>query len=150
MTELRELYSLLFDDNAGLCAPTDADFQQWLQSIDIVEGPSCTDTTLSSTPDRASLVALYNATDGANWTDKVNWLSDKPLDEWQGVTTDDRGRVIQLILLGNNLTGAIPKELGDLSNLTEFVASDNELSGEIPSELGNLSNLAVLELEEIS
>ena len=33
--------------------------------------------------DRAALVALYNATGGANWTDNTNWLSDEPLSEWQ-------------------------------------------------------------------
>ena len=51
LTNLRELYSLLFDNNAGLCAPTDAEFQQWLQSVDIVEGPTCTDTTPTPTPE---------------------------------------------------------------------------------------------------
>ena len=27
-------------------------------------------------PDRAALVALYNATDGRNWVDNTNWLTD--------------------------------------------------------------------------
>ena len=30
-------------------------------------------------PDRAALVALYNATDGPNWVDNTNWLTDAPL-----------------------------------------------------------------------
>ena len=38
--------------------------------------------------DRAALVALYSATDGASWKNSANWLSDAPLDEWYGVTTD--------------------------------------------------------------
>ena len=33
----------------------------------------------------AVLVALYNATDGPNWTDNENWLTDAPLSEWAGV-----------------------------------------------------------------
>ena len=43
----------------------------------------------SAETDREALVALYNATDGANWPRNENWLSDVPLGEWQGVTTDD-------------------------------------------------------------
>ena len=118
--------------------------------------------------DRAALVALYNATNGDNWTDKENWLSDEPLGEWQGVTTDDDGRVTQIRLWENNLigsipadlgnltslnllalhinqlNGSIPMELGNLSNLTELALWENQLSGEIPSELGNLTNLSLL------
>ncbi len=29
---------------------------------------------------------LYNATDGPNWIDNENWLSDAPLGEWYSVT----------------------------------------------------------------
>jgi len=33
--------------------------------------------------DSIALVALYNATDGANWSKK--WLLDTPLEDWHGV-----------------------------------------------------------------
>ena len=98
-------------------------------------------------PDRAALVALYNATGGANWTHSANWLSEEPLNSWHGVNTDDSsGRVIELDLSENGLNGAIPSELSSLSNLTNLWLNGNQLSGEIPSELGNLSNLTVLSL----
>ncbi len=48
--------------------------------------------------DRAALVALYNATDGPNWPDNANWLTNNPLAEWRGVTTNDEGRVTRLDL----------------------------------------------------
>ena len=67
-------------------------------------------------------------------------MSGRPLDEWHGVTTDSDGRVTALVLTGNQLTGAIPPELGGLSNLTRLVLHVNQLTGEIPPELGNLSN----------
>ena len=102
----------------------------------------------SPATDRAALVALYNATDGDNWTDKENWLSDEPLGEWRGVTTDDEGRVIELRLWENNMIGEIPTELGDLSELTTLGLQVNQLTGEIPPELGNLSNLRELYLWE--
>ena len=76
------------------------------------------------------LVALYHSTGGANWEANANWLSDRPIGEWHGVTTDSNGRVITLWLPGYNLTGEIPPELGGLSNLTVLV----------PPELGGLSD----------
>ena len=66
--------------------------------------------------------------------------------EWHGVTTDDEGRVTEVILFRNQLTGGIPAELGNLSNLTGLVLATNQLTGEIPADLGNLSNLTGLTL----
>ena len=126
-----------------------ATIQSALDSGEIPDGwPQEPSITPEPSPDRAVLVALYNATDGDNWTDKENWLSDEPLEEWQGVTTDDEGRVIELHLWENNLQGSIPSELGNLSKLTTLELQSNQLTGEIPSELGNLSNLSALYLWE--
>ena len=74
----------------------------------------------SAETDREALVALYNATDGENWTFSDNWLSDAPLGEWAGVVTNDDGRVILLTSTGNGLSGEIPAELGSLSNLIQL------------------------------
>ena len=70
--------------------------------------------------DREALIALYNATGGPNWSGDYNWLSDVPIGEWEGVTTDGNGRVIGLALLGNQLSGEIPPELGNLANLEDL------------------------------
>ena len=96
--------------------------------------------------DRAALTALYHATDGPNWTDDTNWLTEKDLAEWAGVTTDAGGCVIGLDLRRNGLTGAIPEELGQLTSLTHLDLGYNELTGEIPEELGQLTNLTHLDL----
>ena len=101
----------------------------------------------SAETDREALVALYNATDGENWNRSDNWLSDAPLGEWEGVTTDD-GRVTRLHLHANDLSGEIPEELGSLSNLRELYLNGNALNGEIPEELGSLSNLETLSLRD--
>ena len=96
--------------------------------------------------DRAALVALYNATGGANWGNNGNWLSNAPMGEWHGVITDSDGRVTHLHLHRNQLTGAIPAELGYLTNVEVLRLASNQLTGEIPAELGDLSNLEYLYL----
>ncbi len=73
--------------------------------------------------DRDVLVALYNATGGANWTKKDKWLSNDPLGDWHGVTTDSTGRVIKLLLNDNQLNGTVPAALGSLANLKELELS---------------------------
>ena len=91
--------------------------------------------------DRAALIALYLSTDGDNWGDNTNWLSDARLGEWYGVTTNAYGNVKELYLENNRLSGRIPAELGSLTELEYLDLQRNQLSGEIPAELSNLSNL---------
>ena len=95
-------------------------------------------------PDRETLTALYDALDGANWTGSDNWGSDEPLEHWQGVRVDDMGRVTRLDLSGNQLSGPIPVEIGDLEFLEDLWLFGNDLTGPIPPELGSLENLKSL------
>ena len=97
-----------------------------------------------SETDRAALEALYQATDGSNWRNNTNWLTDAPLGEWHGVATDEGGRVTSLDLVRNQLSGLIPSSLGSLANLQELHLNLNQLSGAIPSSLG--TNLQSLDL----
>ncbi|MYD36029.1 MAG: PQQ-binding-like beta-propeller repeat protein [Dehalococcoidia bacterium] len=96
--------------------------------------------------EREALVALYHATDGPNWTERTNWLSEAPLSKWHGVTTDANGRVTMLNLADNGLNGTLPGELRGLSELQSLILSSNRLGGEIPPDLGSLSSLGVLDL----
>ena len=98
----------------------------------------CMPSAGDAATDRAALVALYNATGGANWGNNGNWLSNAPMGEWHGVTTDSDGRVTHLDLRTNQLTGEIPAELGDLTNLTELQLRSNQLTGCIPEGLRNI------------
>ncbi len=100
----------------------------------------------TGTDERTALTALYNATDGPNWSNSDNWLSDAPFNQWHGVTIDENGDVVELRLSENQLRGTIPPELGNLTKLTWLDLGRNALSGSIPPELGNLNNLQTLDL----
>ena len=104
------------------------------------------DPGADGTADREMLEAFYDATDGASWNNRTNWLSDMPLSEWHGVTTDGIGRVTSLALRDNRLRGGIPPELAGLTHLRVLSLGYNELSGRIPMELGGLTRLQWLSL----
>lgn len=116
------------------------DSGNFLATIEDCEATSC------RVRDSLVLVDFYYSTGGQNWTYNHNWLSSKPLSEWYGVTTNASGCVEKLELNSNGLTGAIPSELGNLSNLLKISLSSNDINGIIPVTLGNLSNLTVLHL----
>ena len=127
----------------GLCAPVDASFRDWLSAIPSHEGTGIDCAPLS---DREILEALYHATDGPNWTDNENWLTDEPLREWHGIWADRHGRVRNVSLERNGLAGPIPPELGGLTGLSSLALSFNDLTGPIPPQLGSLTNLRSLRL----
>ena len=154
-------------ESISLTAPEEAGTYYYGACVDAVAGESNTTNNCSTSvevtvgaageqsDDRAALVALYNATDGPNWTDNTNWLSDRPIGEWYGVTTNANGRVTELklytlsergTLTTNGLNGSLPPELGNLSELERLELSPNSLSGSIPREIGNLTNLEHLSL----
>ena len=109
--------------------------------------------------DRDALVALYDATNGDDWTFNTNWLSDAPLGDWYGVNTNVSGRVVSVYLKGrgglfgqaptpHGLSGHLPEELGNLSHLTTLNLGVNNLRGLIPESLGKLERLTQLNLED--
>ncbi len=134
-------------DYAGtsLCVPAEASFEAWLNGIASHHGTGLVCDPLS---DRQILVGLYEATGGPTWTHADNWLSTAPLRDWHGVGTDNAGRVVRLELTGNNLSGPIPAQLGNLASLQDLRLEFNDLVGPIPPELGDLTSLELLLLED--
>ena len=89
--------------------------------------------------DSGALEVFYNATDGPNWTDNTNWLTDAPLSEWFGVYTDDSGRVAVLFLARNGLNGQVPSALANMDRLFALDFYDNPaLTGPLPQSLTRL------------
>jgi len=95
-------------------------------------------------PEYDALVALYNSTDGENWANGWALPTDEPCALY-GVTCQD-GHVTELDLGSNQLTGSIPLQLGNLTNLSYLSLRENQLTGSIPPELGDLINLSYLSL----
>ncbi len=96
--------------------------------------------------DSLALVALYDSTNGGGWTDNTNWLQPgNPVSTWYGITVyNDSVTVIDL--QGNNLSGVLPPQIGNLNSLTSLDLNNNQLTGSIPKEIGNLSKLTTLSL----
>ena len=96
--------------------------------------------------ERAALMALYNATNGTQWHGRRNWTTTGSIRDWRGVSTNSAGFVTGLSLPDNNLSGTLPPELGDLTELRQLDLDDNQLTGSIPPELGDLPQLRRLVL----
>lgn len=95
--------------------------------------------------DSLALLALYEATNGDQWTDNSQWLTALPVDEWKGVTVHE-GRVSAIALDSNNLYGAIPIEIAHLTALESLSISNNDLK-ELP-DLNALPRLKKLVVHE--
>lgn len=106
--------------------------------------------------DREALVSLYQSANGDSWLNRAGWkdeprladgFNDSPCSEpvWFGITCEE-GRVSEVRLNSNNLSGTLPSTLPDLSQLQTLNLSRNSLSGPIPAGLSSLSQLAILDL----
>ncbi|HFU77444.1 MAG TPA: hypothetical protein ENK68_02965, partial [Epsilonproteobacteria bacterium] len=98
-----------------------------------------------------ALLALYVSTDGENWKDNSNWNTLSSVADWYGVETASEqvrtGKYVYFIdLEQNGLSGTLPSQLGNLTNLAALFLSGNQLMGNIPSSFGNLINLEDLDL----
>ena len=100
-------------------------------------------TVWGSTPAAADL-AVLEILDSA-WSGEGE-LSGSVQEKVLGATFDPKGRVTALAWDNRGLSGQIPSELGQLSQLQELWLNANQLTGPIPPELGQLSQIQRLVL----
>ena len=122
-----------------------------LKTITVIQGNALEEEIAK---EREILIKFYYATNGDQWENNTNWCSDKPVGEWYGVETHYDGLVYKMRFVyndpanfnGNNLSGHLIPELGDLSELSFLEIQFSQLSGNIPEELGKLKHLYHLNL----
>jgi len=121
---------------------------------------NCTQVTEIPQSECEALVALYNSTNGLNWSDSPanNWnMTNEPC-SWEGVHCDcnweswnqenehyNDCHIIDINRWNSNLIGTLPY-LSALSKLQRIDLSANQLSGEILPSLSTLGNLSYLRL----
>ncbi|EDN71345.1 receptor protein kinase [Beggiatoa sp. PS] len=93
-----------------------------------------------------ALIALYDSTNGPDWTNNTGWKATDTPCQWPGVTCAN-GTVTAIDLPNNNLVGDIPDQIGALINLEELNLNDNQISGAIPTTIDHLNNLETLNVE---
>jgi len=94
-----------------------------------------------------ALRTLHRDTDGGNWTDRTNWLSDTTVGNWYGITVSG-GYVTQIGLSdeGATLDGSFDAVAWDeLTSLTRLYLHNTNVSGDI-TNLSGLTSLTRLVL----
>lgn len=125
-----------------LCTVRDEGFRAWLNAI-----PTRAGEFLACNEERSDLMKLYEAMGGENWAESANWGTDAPLEAWFGIAVDSAGRVAQIAMRDNNLTGEIPPEIQYFPHLRVLRLDYNRLEGEIPPEIGLLTELRRMDLD---
>lgn len=123
---------------------------------------------------REALIAFYQAGHGDQWIRKDNWCSDLPLDQWYGITLNEKKQVeaielpyndvsgdlselleplyalpsLKILRLLDNypITGTIPTSIKNLKAIEELLIESSYLEGSIPEEIGEMTQLTSLYL----
>lgn len=93
--------------------------------------------------ERIALIEFFEFTNGQYWDSPWD-LSLNP-DNWLGVVIEE-GKVVEINLFNNNLSGTLPESIGNLLHLRVLNLGFNKISGLLPTTLGNLKHLRRLEI----
>ena len=102
--------------------------------------------------ERDALMALYNGTNGTNWSRQNGWGIDSNPCNWAGVTCNVQQEITDLYFGNNNMVGSIPSAFssaitsGGFQQLEGLSFNGNAITGNIPSEFGSLSALRILHM----
>jgi len=114
---------------------------------------------------RYILAIFYFSTLGDNWTEcsrndstcgslandfegQSPYLSGSSECEWAGSSCDEEKCIISIIFEeGNNVSGTLPQELGDLEGLEIISLETQQLGGRIPASLSNAKSLRIIDFD---
>ncbi|XP_017220527.1 putative receptor-like protein kinase At3g47110 [Daucus carota subsp. sativus] len=109
--------------------------------------PTSTATVQGNETDQLALLAfkekIIHDPQGAfsSWNMTLNFCS------WAGITcSEQHKRVTSINLASKGFVGSLPRDIGNMSFLTEIVLTNNSLQGTIPQEVDRLFRLQVLSL----
>jgi hypothetical protein len=89
-------------------------------------------------------IAIYEATDGPSWVRSDGWSTGEDPCTFHGISCTD-GRVTAISLPDNGLSGALPPDLGSLTDLRTLDVRGNRLTS-LPPEIGDLVDLRFLDV----
>jgi hypothetical protein len=101
--------------------------------------------------DSLALVALYNECGGTNWTGFDTWMNG-PLSTWENITitnVDGVDRVTNIVLKAMTLTGTLPDELGNLTEMNGKIELLDQpgLTGTFPASIWNWTKVERLQIK---
>ena len=104
-------------------------------------------STTTDPADKAAMEALYLATNGQYWVNNTGWMKGDPCNDlWNGLYCVS-GRVLEIDLAYNNMSGPLPAKLAQADQLQVVRLYNNFLTGPLPQEILEMKELQTLELE---
>ena len=104
--------------------------------------------TVPDNVEKAALQAIYNATNGASWTEQFRWtqgqIDSYPVTTLHGIEIAN-GDITSIALNGVGMSGTLPNELNNLTALVSISMASNSITGTIP-DLSALQQLGTLNL----
>jgi hypothetical protein len=98
---------------------------------------------------RYTLAILYFSLNGQLWLNSTGWLSANHECLWYSDSTlcDSTDRCITFSLKRNEVSGTLPPDIINLTDLERIVLSDNTIAGSISTHIGRLTRLRSFQME---
>ena len=104
--------------------------------------------TTTDSGDKAAMEALYTATNGPTWVNNTGWMKGDPCNPlWHGLYCAG-GRILQINLVYNNMTGSLPAKLAEATTLQVARFYSNFLTGPLPQEILQMKSLQILDVND--
>jgi len=147
MSKLKSLLATVSDANLLETKHTDQ-FKAFMWMVRLDPNPLNLDTAPPTIVIQKYLLALiYVSMNGKEWKNQHSFLTDANVCDWKGLTCNDAGEIVSLVLENNNLQGTLVREIGVLGpNLEELQLGMNKIHGSLPTELGLLSGLTTFDV----